>query len=247
MKHLSTLSLSLILSLPAAADNTLVYSVTEEPKSQQVITKITEDLVKELFRDSGYNLRSRILPVGVRTLSELTQHRLDIGFTGFNKDTMPLLAGDAFEIHPLPIASVSTNYYALRSSGLTAETIDYLSDYRLGMVRTSKHTVEAVLGKKPGPVTYFSSHHNLSKGLAAGRIDIMLSDPSMTSHNLKMLGIEGAVVSLGQAFTTDFHLVVRASLPATTKRAIFDLMDQRIPEFKRQNKLREILAKHGWE
>ena len=72
MKRWSTLLLTLFLNLPVAAETTLFYGVTGEPKSQLSITNLTEELMQALLRDSGFTLRPRIVTTGFRTLTQLS-------------------------------------------------------------------------------------------------------------------------------------------------------------------------------
>jgi len=41
------------------------------------------------------------------------------------------------------------------------------------------------------------------------------------------------------------HLTVRANLPLEIRQTIFKWMDQRLPEFKRLSKLRELFEKNN--
>lgn len=72
-----------------------------------------------LLSDSDFTLRPKIAPSGNRVLTQFADGHLDIGFMSFNDATIQQHTDEVFEVHPLPLLSYSTHYYALRSSGLT--------------------------------------------------------------------------------------------------------------------------------
>ncbi len=238
------LVLVLILSVASTLAEELVFPYPD-PESQSIseLDRATSLVITELFQDSHFTLVPRSLPFTYRRVSEVADNRLDIIAININENVN--LAPKFIVTYPEPIFSLQVGYYSLRDSGLTEKHIAQLGDNRLGIINMPKPVLDVYFDHPIESFETYNSYIAMSKGLMTKRIDILVGNPLNLKSAFKQLGIEKKVVRLKQAFIIDIHLGVRANLPLDTREAIFTLMDQRLPEFKRLDKLRLLFEKHN--
>lgn len=240
MKQALTLILILIVNFPPALATELVYpdpqsTTTEENRRAGSV------VIKELFRDSDFVLVSRSIPGPYRMALEMADKRLDILSAALHKNMFPLLPSEVGVIYPQPLFSVPIRYYALRDSNSS----DLEGDFRLGVIYMPKPLLGSISEHPIEFVEFYNSYLAMAKGLLAKRVPQVAGSALELGAAFKDLGIEQRVVMLKETLLLDVHLVIRASLPLETKESIFALLDQRLPEFKRQDKLRSLFEKNN--
>ncbi len=241
------LLLILCIYLPAISAERLTYGKYDAPQSDPLLYKPTTDIAKELFRGSKYTLHIKSVAYGARVVSEFQAKHLDILITGASKDLTMSIPSGVIEIHPTPITDFSWHYFIRSDSGLNNQDTKKLINYHLGAPRLPINVLSKLLGQETDKVTLYANYDYLSKGLIAGRLDIMAGNKKMSQRAFKRLNATETVIDIGHAFTLNAHVLIRSSLPTSTKQAIHSILDKRIPELKKQGTIDKILERHDWK
>lgn len=245
---LSKSVLLLILSayMPAMAETLLIYGEYETPRSDPTLYQPITQIAETLFQNSHFKLNIKSVPYGGRIISEVQRKRLDIFITGASEDLSSSIPADVIEIHPIPILDFSWSFFVRHDSGLTNAAIEDLKNYHLGANRLPVDVLTALLGRPIDKLTLYPNYDYLSKGLVAGRFDIMTGNKTMSNRAFRRLNVEKDVLEIGHAFAMNAHVFLRSSLPKDTKQDIFTLLDDRIPKLKQQGVINNILTQHDW-
>ncbi len=241
------LLLTLSICFPSLSAERLIYGEYDAPQSDPSLYKPTTDIAKELFQGSQYTLHIKSIAYGARVVSEFQENNLDILITGASEVLSMSIPPGVIELHPIPITDFSWNFFVRSDSGLTRSSADTLNNYHLGAARLPTSVLSTLLGQETEKVTLYANYDYLSKGLIAGRFDIMAGNKKMSQRAFRRLDATDSVIDIGHAFTLNAHVLIRASLPTPTKQAIFTILDKRIPELKTQGTIDKIMEQHDWK
>gem|GEM_PF-1969369 len=241
------LVLMVILMMPLwATAQPLVYaSYDYHPKDKHLMQPIT-DVIEHLFDSSQFQLESRAVNRSTRLVAEAAAGRVDILVGSYTPEINKLMAEGVFEVHSLPLIPATRGFYALRRSGYSSAALKNLSDYHLGMTETPSIITSVVLGGDFGRVSKFRRGDSLVKGLLTGRIDILVNYAWATDYTFERLGVSDKVVKLGEGPNINAHVYIRATLANETKREIYELLDQRIPELVAGQGLQKMLMRYRY-
>jgi len=219
----------------------LHYAVFKAPAEDKQQYQLTPNITEALFRGSEFRLIPVVVPHGSRAFAEANSGRVDIILATSHKDISKTLSNKAFEIHPSPVFPTTRAFFALRSSALTGKSLDRSEDLRFGMIRLPSSMVKPLLGREPKYLTTFSTNTSLAKALVANHIDIMAGIMLLSQRSFSRLNIQDQVVMLGKGPEMYAHFYIRASLSQTKKRAIYDILDERIPAIQNNGTLSKLI------
>lgn len=252
MKTILALLLFVFLNASVSANNDLVFAQIEKMPSEPNFYRPLDHIFEEIFYDSEFVLRPKSIPVGSRVFAGMVRGDIDIALLGLNDRVLEGFPYEFIEIYPVSLIKLPRHYYSVKSTGVATYGNNLKKhiesgEYRLGMMRMPAHIVEKVLQQSVGSVTFFSSHLKLTKGLASGRVDVIISGEHVAHATFDLLGIDKDIMDLGYAYSVDLFVLLRNTLPEAKRTAIEALLAKRIPEMKRQGRIRKILAKSDWQ
>ncbi len=246
---LARLTLSLFLASAGhvhSADEdgpiTLVHSQVKPGPGEPDFYSQLNKIFGMLFAGSEIQSTPRLVPPGTRSLADMVNGNIDIALIALNPRAMIDFPYELIDIHEPALTLLQRRYYALKSKHIPANANTQLSQYHLGMTKLPKKVAEALLEQKLGSIFFYQSHLKLVKALASRRIDIMISGQQIAQRAFNTLGIEDQVEDLGQAYSTELHLVIRASLPKEKKQALLRVLERRIPELHQQGAFEALFS-----
>ncbi len=243
MKQSLVLILLLLVNMSLAVANELLYPDPQSTTTEQN-RRAGSVVIKELFRDSDFVLVPRSVPGPYRMVLEMADKRLDIVSVAIHNNMIPLLPSEVGTIYPQPVFRVPVRHYALRDSGLNAGR-NNPDDYRLGTIYMPKELLGSISDHPLESVELYNSYLSVAKGLLAKRVDRIAGSALELGIVFKELGIENDVIMVEESLVLDVHFIYRASLPVETQEAIIKLIDQRLPQLKPPDKLRELFEKNN--
>lgn len=244
MKKILTLTILLALPVSTLLAEVLVYPTPQTSSTNQV-TLAAGLIITDIFQHSNFTLKQKVLPATYRRVTEMAEKRLDIIPVPANENTTPLISSQVLEIYPEPLFSLPVNYYSLRDSSFINKNIEQLHNYRLGVINMPRTIIDAFFDYPLEKFETYNSYPALVKGLITRRIDLLLANSLDANHAFQLLNVDNRIVMLEQIFILNIHIGIRSSLPPHTKEAIYKLLDERLPEFKRKNQLKAIFTNNN--
>lgn len=234
-----TTGLATAATITVRADSWPPYN--DEPKSSKPGYMI--EIIEEIFSSQGHEIDYQLMP-WPRSLDSVRKGNYD-AVVG----TDPAESPDF--VYPANPLGVSHNgFYVKKGSTWKYAGIDSLKQVRLGIIDGYGYTpaldkyIEENKGRKIFAATGDAALPQLLKMLKAGRLDVVLENSSVMSHNLQENQLTNDIINAGLA-EQKLDIFMAFSPAKESSKEYRRIFDEGLVELRDNGKLRKILSRYG--
>lgn len=252
MKRITTTLISLLVfsvlsagfasaaTISVRADSWAPYN--EEPNSAQPGYMI--ELAKLIFEAKGHEIDYQLMP-WTRSLAAVEKGTYD-AVVGTDPDESPNF------VFPTESLGVNKNgFFVKKGSSWTYGGIDSIKQIRLGIIdgygyysELDSYIEEDKKGAKLFSATGDDALPKLIKMLKAGRLDVVIENINVMTHELNAEKLSGEIVQAGDP-NQAAPLYMAFSPAKESSKEYAKVLDDGIVELRNSGKLQEILTKYG--